>query len=203
MNQWVQTFYALRSTWPHPEARRCELWQGIKAATYSAKVAAELPGAPPVLWIVPVDCKAMNVLSDCSSVPIAAVIYDEMTEKMGKRINLPTSPVLGPTIVAQATIDRLDVSMHGNPNHPMRVALFDNTLRSVHPSYIEQHILVRQLGKAQKCMQARACLHVLLVPTFLSRRVTEQAMAKMPTGILAHAVTFRRSTLGGFVGLSD
>eukprot|EP00965_Chrysotila_dentata_P051617 1713214-Pleurochrysis_carterae.AAC.1 len=52
-------------------------------------------------------------------------------------------------------------------------------------------------------MQARSCLQVLLVPTFLSRRIAAQALTKMPTGILAHAVTFKRSTLGGFVGISD
>eukprot|EP00965_Chrysotila_dentata_P099450 3287992-Pleurochrysis_carterae.AAC.1 len=63
---------------------------------------------------------------------------------MGKRVQLPTSPVLGPTIVAQATIDRLDVSMQGNPNHPMRVAMFDHTVADVQPTYIEP-------GAASRC----------------------------------------------------
>lgn len=203
MHHWAQTFHALCSTWPHAHARRAQLWQGIKPASYSMKIAAELPGGPPVVWVVPVGSTGMNVLSDCPSIPIAAIIYDEMTEKMGKRVQLPTSPVLGPTIVAQATIDRLDVSMHGNPNHPMRVAMFDHMVGDVQPTNIEYHVQNRHLRKAHTCMQARSCLEVLLVPTFLSRRIAEQAMTNMPTGILAHTVTFKRSTLGGFVGLSD
>eukprot|EP00965_Chrysotila_dentata_P060279 1998510-Pleurochrysis_carterae.AAC.1 len=65
---------ALVSTWPHPAARNCELWEGYRPETYSVEMAAALPREESVMWILPMGSEAMQQLDASPSISIAAVV---------------------------------------------------------------------------------------------------------------------------------
>lgn len=198
--QWRRTFGELVAAWPRGAAE-CVLWEGVKKQSHSVRLAAEL--SRPVVWLLPLAPATLDVLSESPETAIGALVFDEMSDSMRKRVDRATSPVLGATLVAQATIDRLDGALENNPRHPLRVALQGETVRRVSVSSVERAVAHESLAEAERRLVARARLEAMLVPAFLADGLRREALSRMPTGVMVHTLPYALRSLRGHLGETE
>ena len=160
-------------------------------------------GNKPTIWFLGLETKSIDVLFQTPHISFAALVYDEFNASVRKQSKEKRSIPIGPTYVAQATIDSLEIGMQSNPSHPIRQALLNDTRLPYSVNIISHFFNGSKNDDYGLILVKHLVMRMMISPFFIRSFMTKNCVDYMPRGLDIIRLMYRRVTLAGQMQLND
>ncbi len=164
------------------------VWVG-RPAREGYSVEKALSENAPTLWILTHAANSLHVLHDHPDIGIRGLVIDELVRDARTRRVLPSSPVCGPHIVVQATVESLGGS------HTLRTRLGGEVL--IKNEHLDDETFKwGAFGQTCASLKQAAKVPLCMVPDILTQVCARGSVALMPKELVVYTVVPTHASLG-------
>ena len=156
------------------------VWQGLKK---EFSVDAVFQDMLKTFWILPLESKSLDVMQEHPDVAVSGVVYDEMNTNISKNGARARSPIAGPVLVPQATVETLKLHFRnktsGNFLQNIVGAGALNTAQE-----LKCLVANKQFTEVRTSLISMAKLRLSMPPETLMTMLASGSVSKMPEGVV-------------------